>query len=95
MSRMAGWKQATVAGSLGLGVAMFLFGRRPAGMLLTGVGLAVLASEYRDPLQDFFAQAPDYIERGTRIVDALSRLADHLRQAREQESAESASPYLT
>jgi hypothetical protein len=92
---MAGWKQATVAGSLALGVTMFLFGRRPAGMLLAGVGLAFLASEYRDPLQDFFEQAPDYIERGTRIVDALSRLADHLRQAREQEDSESASPYLT
>ena len=95
MRRMAGWKQATVAGSLGLGLAMFFFGRRPAGMLLAGVGLAVLASEYREPLEDFWRQAPDYIEGGTRIVDALSRLADHLRQAREQESAESASPYLT
>ncbi len=94
MHRMTGWKQATVAGSLGLGIAIFLFGRRPAGMLLTGVGLAVLASEYRDPLEDFFEQAPEYIERGTRIVDALSRLAEHLRQAREQESAESGSPYL-
>jgi hypothetical protein len=95
MRRMTGWKQATVAGSLGLGLVMFLAGRRPAGMVLAGLGLAVLASEYRDPLQDFFEQAPEYIERGTRIVDALSRLADHLRQTREQESAESSSPYLT
>lgn len=95
MRRMAGWKQATVAGSLGLGLAMFFLGRRPAGMLLAGVGLAFLASEYRDPIEDFLQQTPDYIESGTRIVDALSRLAEHLRQAREQQSAESASPYLT
>lgn len=95
MRRMAGWKQATVAGSLGLGLTMFFFGRRPAGMLLAGVGLAMIASEYREPLQDFLQQAPGYIERGTQIVDALSRLADHMRQVREQASAESASPYLT
>ncbi|HXZ26645.1 MAG TPA: hypothetical protein VEG08_01460 [Terriglobales bacterium] len=95
MRKMTGWKQATVAGSFGLGVALFLAGRRAAGMLLSGVGLAVLASEYREPLRDFFEQAPDYIERGTRIVDALSRLADHLRQGREWEGGESGSPYLT
>lgn len=95
MRKMRPWKQATVAGSLGLGVAMLLAGRRPAGMLLAGVGLAVLASEYREPFEDFLAQAPDYIERGTRIVDALSRLADHLRQAREWQGAESGSPYIT
>ena len=89
---MTGWKQATVASSLGLGLVMFLAGRRPAGMLLAGVGLAVLASEYREPLEDFWQQAPDYIERGTRIVDALSRLADHLRQAREQEGAAAVPP---
>lgn len=95
MGKMTGWKQATVAGSLGLGLAMFLAGRRAAGMLLSGVGLAVLASEYREPLQEFLEQAPEYIERGTRIVDALSRLAEHLRQVREREAAESGSPYLT
>lgn len=95
MRKMTGWKQAAVAGSLGVGLAMFLLGRRPAGMLLSGVGLAVLASEYREPLQDFFEQAPEYIERGTRIVDALTCLADRLRQAREWEGAESSSPYLT
>lgn len=95
MRKMTGWKQATVAGSLGLGLVMLLAGRRPAGMVLAGVGLAVLASEYRDTFEDFWEQAPAYIERGTQLVDALSRLADHIGRAREMHAAESSSPYLT
>lgn len=95
MRKMAGWKQATVAGSFALGLAVFLSGRRPAGMLLTGLGLAVAASEYSQAFEDFWQQVPEYIERGTRIVDALSRLADHLAHPPGPQAGETGSRYLT
>ncbi len=43
---MDGWKKAVVAGAIGSAAILFMKKRFPAGVLATGVGLAVLASEY-------------------------------------------------
>ena len=43
---MENWKRAVIAGSAGAATILLLKGKRPAGVLVAGVGLAVLASEY-------------------------------------------------
>ena len=45
---MPNWRKALVIGSLTAGALMFIKGRRPAGIVLATVGLAVLAAEYPD-----------------------------------------------
>ena len=43
---MENWKVALVSGAAGVGTAMFLKKKWTAGIILAGVGLATLASEY-------------------------------------------------
>ena len=42
---MDGWKKAVVVGSIGVATVLFLKKKYPAGVLATGLGLALLASE--------------------------------------------------
>jgi len=48
---MDGWKKAIVAGSIGAATVLFLKKKYPAGLLCTGVGLAVLAAEYPEKFE--------------------------------------------
>ena len=45
------WKKAVVAGSVGAATVLFLKKKYPAGVLATGVGLAVLAAEYPEKFE--------------------------------------------
>lgn len=75
---MNSWKQALIWGSLGAGTLLVVTGRRPAGLVVAGVGLAVLASEYPEKFEELWEQAPDYLDRGAKIVASLSRMAERL-----------------
>ena len=70
------WRKALVIGSLSAGALMFIKGRRPAGIVLATVGLAVLAADYPDKFESAWEQAPEFIYRGTQIFTALSRVAE-------------------
>ena len=48
---MDSWKKALVMGSIGAAALLFLKKRYPAGVLATGIGLAVVASEYPDKFE--------------------------------------------
>lgn len=86
---MENWKRALVVGSIATGFILAISGRRTAGAAVAGVGLAVLATEYPDKLEQFWERAPEYIDRGTRAMATLSsvleRVAEH-RAARQIES---------
>jgi hypothetical protein len=75
---MPSWKQALVYGSIGAGALLLLTGRRPAGLVLAGVGLAALASEYPEKFEELWEAAPEYVEKGARIVQTLSRMGERL-----------------
>lgn len=75
---MQNWKRAVVFGSLGTGAFLLLTGRRSAGIGLAVVGAAALASEYPGELEKLWRNAPQYIERGSEIVQAVSRIAQRL-----------------
>ncbi len=69
---MSNWKQALILGSLGAGAVLALSGRRKAGTLLAGVGIAVLAAEYPEKMQQLWERAPEYMEKGTQIMNTVS-----------------------
>ena len=73
---MPKWRKALVIGSLSAGALMFIKGRRPAGIVLATVGLAVLAAEYPDKFDSACEKAPEFIFRGTQIFTTLTRLAE-------------------
>jgi hypothetical protein len=75
---MENWKRALLAGSAGMSAIMFLKGKRTAGVILAGVGLATLASEYPEEFAKFRENLPDYVERGTRFVEVASRAGERL-----------------
>src|SRR5512146_3049873 len=57
---MTNWKRALVCSSLGAGALRLLTGRRPAGIAVSTVGLAVLASEYPEKFELIWEHGPDY-----------------------------------
>jgi len=66
---MENWKQAVIAGSAGAAAILMLKGKRPAGVMLAGVGLAVLASEYPDTFTRIREEIPSYVRQGTKLLD--------------------------
>ena len=78
---MKNWKQALIFGSLGASAFLLVTGRKPAAGLLAGVGLAALATEYPEHLQRFWERAPEYVNKGDRVLNMasafLERLAEH------------------
>jgi hypothetical protein len=72
------WKRALLAGSAGAAVIMFLKGKPAAGIILAGVGLATVASEYPDKFAEIRERLPEYMERGNTFLDVVSRVGERL-----------------
>ena len=70
---MDSWKKALVAGAVGAATVLFLKKKYPAGVLATGVGLAVLASEYPEKFESVRKALPDYFDRGMRVMEMAAR----------------------
>ncbi len=85
---MQQWKRAVLAGSAAASAIMFLKKKRAAGVLLAGVGLATLASEYPEKFARLREELPDYLERGTNFLDIVSRLGERLAHAARRRSSE-------
>jgi hypothetical protein len=78
---MHSWKKAVVAGSIGAATVLFLKKKYPAGVLATGVGLAVLASEYPDKFESVRKSLPDYFDRGMRVMEMAARAGRRITDA--------------
>jgi len=70
---MEAWKKALVAGSVGAATVLFLRKKYPAGVLATGVGLAVLASEFPEKFEKVRRSLPDYFDRGMRVMEMAAQ----------------------
>ena len=75
---MENWKKAVIFGGIGAGAVLFATGRRPAGLILAGIGAATLASEYPERLQQLWERAPEYMDRGNELMAAISRIAQRV-----------------
>ena len=71
---MTSWKKAVIAGSVGTATILLLKGKRPAAVLVGGVGLAVLASEYPEKFERIREEIPSYVRQGTRFLDLAMRI---------------------
>lgn len=78
---MENWKRALLAGSAATATIMFLKGNKTAGLVLAGVSLATLASEYPEKFAELRENLPDYIERGTTYLDVVTRVGERLAEA--------------
>jgi hypothetical protein len=77
---MKDWKRVLVAGSAGTGVILLLKGKTAAGLLVAGVGIATLASEYPEKFAEVRDHLPDYAERGTKYLDLISGVMQRIAQ---------------
>jgi hypothetical protein len=78
---MEGWKKAVVAGAIGSATILFMKKRYPAGVLATGFGLAVLASEYPEKFDQVRKALPDYFDRGMRVMEMAGRAGQRITEA--------------
>jgi hypothetical protein len=75
---MQNWKRAAIASAAAASVALFMRGRRPAGVLAAGVGLAVLASEYPEKFDQVRKEIPRYVDRAGGFLEVVSRVGGRL-----------------
>ena len=85
---MDSWKKAAVLGSIGAAALLFMRKKYPAGVLATGVGLAVLASEYPEKFEKVRRSLPDYFDRGMRVMEMAGRAGKRLTDAAGQSAVE-------
>jgi len=85
---MESWKKAAVLASIGSAAILFMKKRYPAGVLATGVGLAVLASEYPQKFERVRKSLPDYFERGMRVMEMAGRAGKRITDAAGQSAVE-------
>jgi hypothetical protein len=85
---MDSWKKAVVMGSIGAAALLFLKKRYPAGVLATGVGLAVLASEYPDKFEVVRRSLPEYFDRGMQVMEIAAKAGKRITEAAGQGAAD-------
>jgi len=84
---MENWKRAVIAGSAGAATMLLLKGKRPAAVLVGGLGLAVLASEYPDRFVQIREELPSYVRQGTKFLDLAMRIGNKVEEWAEQRAA--------
>lgn len=78
---MDSWKKAVVMGSIGAAALLFMKKKYPAGVLATGVGLAVLASEYPDKFEKVRRSLPDYFDRGMQVMEMAAKAGKRITES--------------
>jgi hypothetical protein len=81
---MENWKKAVLAGSTGLSAIFLLRGNRTGVFIFGGIALATLASEYPDKVAEIRRKMPDYIDRGTTMLEIASRIGERFAEAAER-----------
>lgn len=78
---MDSWKKAAVLASIGAASILFMKKRYPAGVLASGIGLAVLASEYPEKFEKVRQSLPDYFERGMQVMEMAAKAGKRITEA--------------
>lgn len=78
---MESWKKAAVLASIGAAAILFMKKRYPAGVLATGAGLAVLASEYPEKFEKVRRSLPDYFDRGMQVMEMAAKAGQRITEA--------------
>jgi hypothetical protein len=75
------WKKASVLGAISSAAILFMKKKYPAGVLATGVGLAVLAAEYPEKYEKVRQALPEYFERGMRVMEMAGQAGKRITDA--------------
>lgn len=78
---MDSWKKAVVLTAIGAGAILFMKKKYAGGVLATGVGLAVLASEYPEKFEKVRRVLPDYFERGMQVMEMAGKAGRRITEA--------------
>ena len=84
---MENWKRAVIAGSAAAAAVLVMKGKRPAAVLVGGVGLAVLASEYPEQFGKLREELPSYVRQGTKFLDLAMQIGHKVEEWAEQRAA--------
>jgi hypothetical protein len=84
---MENWKRAVIAGSAAAAAVLVMKGKRPAAVLVGGVGLAVLASEYPDQFGKIREELPSYVRQGTKFLDLAMKIGNKVEEWAGQRAA--------
>ena len=84
---MENWKRAVIAGSVGAAAMLLMKGKRPEAVLVGGVGLAVLASEYPNQFGRIREELPSYVRQGTRFLELAMRIGGKIEELAEKRAA--------
>jgi hypothetical protein len=85
---MESWKKALVLGAMGAAALLFVKKRYPAGVLATGAGLALLASEYPEKFEQVRQALPDYFDYGMRVVEMAGQAGKRITEAEGRSAVE-------
>jgi hypothetical protein len=66
---------------------LFLKKKVPAGLLASGVALAVVAAEYPERFEMVRRSMPDYFDRGMRVMEMAARAGKRITDAAGQGAA--------
>lgn len=78
---MESWKKAAVLASIGAAVVLFMKKKYPAGVLATGAGLALLASEYPEKFEKVRRSLPEYFDRGMQVMEMAAKAGQRITEA--------------
>jgi hypothetical protein len=86
--QMDSWKKAAVLGCITGGALLFMKKRYAAGVLATGAGLAVLASEYPEKFEQVRQALPDYFDRGMQVMEMAAKAGRRISEAAGRSAAD-------
>ena len=78
---MESWKKAAVLASIGAAAILFMKKKYPAGVLATGAGLALLASEYPERFEKVRRSLPEYFDRGMQVMEMAAKAGQRITEA--------------
>ena len=78
---MDSWKKAAVLASIGAAAILFMKKKYPAGVLATGAGLALLASEYPERFERVRRSLPEYFDRGMQVMEMAAKAGQRITEA--------------
>jgi hypothetical protein len=82
MERSMDWKKALIYGSFAAGAVLFLSGRRPAGLVVAGIGVATLAAEHPEKFEELWRRMPEYVDKGGKLVDMAAAFLERMGEVR-------------
>ena len=68
------WKRIAMFASFGAAAALLARKRVPEGIVAVGVGVALLAAEHPEYLESVWESAPQYLDRGSQLLQIIARL---------------------